>query len=629
MTRVRALPALCLVLTLCSAAGAAAERHDTTRPTPVQPRTYDPTAPGVQPASAPPPARLDELQDRAGEHHRPTPLGPMPPPGSIGAMASVPPPPASQPRAAGPLAQVNLTDVTTLTDIPTNGDTSTVNEPSVGVRGNEILYTGNWYASFSTDGGATFAYVDPWAEFPSVNGGFCCDQVALYDANHDMMIWFLQYLQDGSTNTIRVAVATGGDIAARNWTYYDFSPPAAGGWNNEWFDYPELALSNGFLYITTNTFSTSNFFTRAVILKISLSELANGQALNYGVFSTTSFGSLRPVHGAQDVMVFAAHGSPAQLRIFEWADASATVITTDVTVTPWPNGARPGWTQRSDPRITGAWQSGNEIGFAWTAGAGSGFAHPHIRVAILDRNTKAVIAQPHIFSANFPYAYPAAARNADGDVGMAFHFGANPSHAVATLDGSGANRSWDIVTTVLGTDSPNDNKWGDYGAVRPDPLRSDGFVATGYTLQGGGARTDIEPLLVRFNTDVGPAPPTQPLVLAMTVTDASDALGQGDRRSVTVTASRGGAPAGGETVQFSSLDARLSVDPASGVTDAGGVTTFDVINNSSDRASIQIKAESGGTEAFATVRIPSLAPLAALLALGLVAALSLTLGRRR
>jgi hypothetical protein len=57
-----------------------------------------------------------------------------------------------------------------------SGFTSVVNEPSVGTNGNLVFQSGNWYAALSTDNGNTFSFVDPYTTFPSINGGFCCDQ---------------------------------------------------------------------------------------------------------------------------------------------------------------------------------------------------------------------------------------------------------------------------------------------------------------------------------------------------------------------------------------------------------------------------------------------------------------------
>jgi hypothetical protein len=85
----------------------------------------------------------------------------------------------------------------------TSNSTSQVGEPSVANNGSSILLTGNWYASLSTDHGQNWIYVDPYDLFPSVNGGFCCDQVALYDPSRDILFWLLQYSADSNRNTLR------------------------------------------------------------------------------------------------------------------------------------------------------------------------------------------------------------------------------------------------------------------------------------------------------------------------------------------------------------------------------------------------------------------------------------------
>ncbi len=43
---------------------------------------------------------------------------------------------------------------------------SSVGEPSVSANGQVVIYTGNWYAARSADGGHTFQYIDPFTAFP-------------------------------------------------------------------------------------------------------------------------------------------------------------------------------------------------------------------------------------------------------------------------------------------------------------------------------------------------------------------------------------------------------------------------------------------------------------------------------
>ena len=62
-----------------------------------------------------------------------------------------------------------------------HGETSTVGEPSLAVKGKTVFITGNWYASLSKNSGTSFSKVDPYTRFPAPAGRpFCCDQVAHY-----------------------------------------------------------------------------------------------------------------------------------------------------------------------------------------------------------------------------------------------------------------------------------------------------------------------------------------------------------------------------------------------------------------------------------------------------------------
>jgi hypothetical protein len=105
---------------------------------------------------------------------------------------------------------------------------STVAEPSVAVAGEKILITFNWGAVWSTDKGKTFQQLDPYALFDQpqsvVGKGFCCDQLALYDKTHDLVVWLLQGSDAGAGNTIRLLFAKGADLTpgqSLQWHVYE------------------------------------------------------------------------------------------------------------------------------------------------------------------------------------------------------------------------------------------------------------------------------------------------------------------------------------------------------------------------------------------------------------------------
>jgi hypothetical protein len=447
----------------------------------------------------------------------------------------------------------------------TKNITGEVCEPSVAVsKGGAILYTGNWFAAFSATGVENLKYQNPAQMFPEKSSildpplgrSFCCDQVALYDAKHDLMIWFLQYGTNARTNFVRVAVASGDNIPAQKWTYYDFSPKSVGGWDNEWFDFPDLAVGENFLYVTTNTFATRGTpdtrddpFARGVILRLPLAKLAAGQTIpkaEQKVYSRTDASGFRPTQGPPGpVMYFGTHDHSdygRRIEVLAWSETGAQPVVKTFAVEPWGDSqgsedyssvCKDGhaWLNRADARMTAAWATKDQLGFAWTAPRRGGYSQPHVRVAVLSLDAgapKAVIGQPHVWNPNFAVAYPGAAVNAAGEVGLAVCTGGgfggadprNPGLSVGLLT-LGSPMSWRMSPVATGkTIGPPSGLWGDYMAVRADP-RGDGkgFIACGFTMPafldpGEITRNteEVVPRFVRFSTGEPPAkdPPPGP-----------------------------------------------------------------------------------------------------------------------
>src|SRR5436305_10519811 len=101
-----------------------------------------------------------------------------------------------------------------LGDAATSTQTSAIDEPTVAMAGNNVFVTGNWFASKSTNAGATWSLVDPFTALPSAAGGFCCDQIVLYDPTRDIWIWILQYSRSGTSNVFRIAISKGSSFAS-------------------------------------------------------------------------------------------------------------------------------------------------------------------------------------------------------------------------------------------------------------------------------------------------------------------------------------------------------------------------------------------------------------------------------
>lgn len=393
-----------------------------------------------------------------------------------------------------------------LDDTATSERTATVGEPTVAATGARLFVTGNWFASRSTNGGASWTLIDPFTELPAAAGGFCCDQIVLYSRAHRIWIWILQYIEQGGSNVLRVAASRTG--APGSWHWWDFSATGLNpAWRNLWFDYPDLAESTGNLWLTTNVFDTSDAWKRAVVLKFPLASIASGGRLSYRFWSTTQHGSLRLVQGAGESMNWGAQNGTSGLRVSQWTDSGTTVTHWDVAVSPWSNGPYssegPGgveWLSRCDDRITGAWVAKDRLGFMWTASPRAKRPHPYIRVVRLDEPTKTLVDEPDIWSQNGAWAYPSAAPNSLGQTGFTAFFGGgtrHPCHVVGVRDDTAA--TWQTTITQASTHGPADPKWGDYLACRRHPTRRTSWIASGYTLQGGNARKNVEPRVVQFS----------------------------------------------------------------------------------------------------------------------------------
>ena len=390
-----------------------------------------------------------------------------------------------------------------LDDTATSTRTSAICEPTVASNRNQLMMTGNWFASTSADAGANWTFVDPFTRFPASAGGFCCDQVVLYNPRHRIWIWLLQYSTSGSgDNIFRLAVCR--EATFGSWYYWDFAPRNLNAaWTTTWFDYPDMAFTNDNLFVTFNAF-IGNAWQRSVVFRFPLATLAAGTSLGYRWWSTTSNGSIRLCRGAGPVMYMGSHNSLSQLRVFQWADAAAAISSTNVNVRAWTAGAysAPGpggvnWLSRLDPRITGAWVGAGRIGFMWSANRDTNHPLPFVRVARINESTKALVDEPDLWSRTAAWAYPAAAANAQGEAGISVFYGGgtrHPGHVVGIKTASG----WEMQLSRTSTHGPADQSWGDYLSCLAHHDEDRHWVASGYTLQGGNSRKNIEPRYVRF-----------------------------------------------------------------------------------------------------------------------------------
>lgn len=408
----------------------------------------------------------------------------------------------------------------TVRDIPAGAalNRSTVGEPSLANMGNTIFYTGNWYAAISTDGGQSFGYVNPATTLnPTVNKGFCCDQLANYAPKQNMMLWAVQYESDGTSGTLRLARAVGSSAVANNqWVYSDFNPQMFGFPTGTWMDFPGMTVGATYVYLTSNVFDNASTIVGSVVWRISLAELAAGGGINYSYMRYTDVGALKTTEGAGTTMYWATHLDASYVRIFHWNDGPGDIYSNDVKINPYapftrdqkgiavsPDGTN--WAANVDSRILGAWVANGVIGLMWGAKQDADFPYPYTIVASFNQSTRALMSQNYIWNPQFAWLYPTVSVNAAGNLAGLLVFGGGayyPGSSVWISDD--VQNGFSPVTLYSAAQSnagPIRNNWGDYHTVRPHKDYPNTWVAGTYYLLNGGDGFNAVPRYLWFGRE--------------------------------------------------------------------------------------------------------------------------------
>jgi len=420
---------------------------------------------------------------------------------------------------------------TPLTQPAQNRTASNVGEPSVSIDGSVVFYTGNWYASVSTDGGNTFKFVDPnsMAQPDDPQGvTFCCDQVVNFMPSIDTFMWLMQYGPSTGDNIQRLAFATTDDVKAGRWHIFDITTQMLG-IAGFFMDFPDLAVGANFIYMTTNCFGPDGKTVGSAVVRIPFTSISQGSP-TIEKFVQMDLFSFRVAQNCGTTAYFAAHRDTSTLAVFSWPEGQPAPTSQDLPIARWigtngyisrtPDGRR--WLDRIDPRITGATLAGQELWFAWSVDAGSNHRpQPFVQMARINiaNGNMSLIEDVNLFDTDSAIAYAGLSTNANNEVGVSYTVGGAvfPSHVVGFMTG-------DRKSVVAGSgdrsplpDSQGHFDWGDYLTVRP--VFSQGapgklFAATGYTFLGNqdGQDLDATPRIVIFGrpADVVAPGPVQP-----------------------------------------------------------------------------------------------------------------------
>ena len=380
------------------------------------------------------------------------------------------------------------------------------NSPSAANNGYVVFETGNWFAAVSSNGGQSFKYIDPATAFPPAFGGFCCNQVVIYVPSRDIFIWELEYLPDSDQGGLRIAISRGSDAVKGIWYYYDL--PAGSGYR---FNFSDLALSNDFVYLTTNRYTLADSFESSFIYRFPLDPLLEGSNFGYNYVNRTDNFNFRPVQGATDPIYWAAHNSTSQVRVFVWSEDSGSYGLNDINLSAaWNNDTRtcPGpdgkdWCGSTDGRIVTGWVARGVVGFMWSASQGGGFLYPYIEALTVNASDLSYNSRPAILNGSFAFISPSTSVNARGDVGLVSIYGGGPYYPSVVYgvddDFTSALTPWEFNEVGTSTQGPDTNVWGSYLAVRPFAPTGLVWGGTGFILNGCGDQIGcVDPMYFIF-----------------------------------------------------------------------------------------------------------------------------------
>jgi hypothetical protein len=425
-------------------------------------------------------------------------------------------PPASGP---GQMADNTFTYFRASTFAPPAGYGSVVNEPAVAQNGKDVFMSWNWFAARSGNGGAGFAYVDPWAYAPGM-ADFCCDQDVIYDKGRDRMFWErLGYLDvDGTANNQnRILINESPDNFSSS-CYVDLRGTLFGE-ANAFLDYPRMSLSDNYLYMTLNIFDfNSGAYRTHLLMRIELTPFATCTAVNITYWKFSDGWSPALVENAREIMymgdqIITNTGLNDIFRVCWLFDDNVSFSCVDRNIAPFlftqgnavctvNGGTNP--CARADHRIIGAvlehntplpgnlGSAGDKVDFFWNVRAGNGFPLPYTESAGFFGNTIAYVQRKLIWSSAWTIFYAAVGANDREHTGLqGLYFappgGGDPCEVIGLDDdynGNPASTGWELYYGYCSSGPWTGSASGDYQRVRSHNPVGVAWAASGYASVG-------------------------------------------------------------------------------------------------------------------------------------------------
>jgi hypothetical protein len=399
-----------------------------------------------------------------------------------------------------------------LVNVDPSGFTSNVTEPAAANVGKYVFYSANWFAARSSNQGATWNYVSPYSGFSD----FCCDQDVIYDKSNDVMFWLRMGSPDvNGENQFKVGASTDGGQS-----YCTYTISTIGSGTNEWYDYPHLALTNNYLYMSWNMFNAVGSYVRSRVMRWPIQPMSQCQSLSFSFFDDTG-GTMTPANGGTSKAYIGQHRSTSTLRVYSWQEFTDTINIFDRSIPAWtttnrtsahcacPDGNDP--CQRLDSRITSGYVKRHKalafsqleiVGFFWTVAEGAGFPFPYSNNAWFYTNTMNYGGRDFIWNNERALIYPAASTDRRGNIGIVADWvGGSGYTSVVVMkddDTDGLAPPFIFDFAAQGDACPSNDQWGDYNRVREFMPVGTCWLGTGHVLQGGTTGNFVHPYYFIF-----------------------------------------------------------------------------------------------------------------------------------
>lgn len=459
-----------------------------------------------------------------------------------------------------------------------------------------VMIAANTAVSYSKDFGNAFTVVkltqgsgffdpsDPSRTdfFPQDDGGLCGDQVLHYVPGRNLMIWLMQYWSPNITvgglpqqgqNRLRIAYATPEAAAAdflHAWSWFDISPATLGDNTvTDWMDFPDLAYSNGWLYISVshglwipdldpngNPVGQRVYSDRRWFVRASLDDMANlAPWINLVYYEPYLLGVVAAhfAQSAPDAMYYAVQSDTSTLRVFKDPDSSPDIpkpkklkvtsfcANTGSNPCDYSAPAPDGWDWNFAPKSVqgGAYVTPLQIclpppcaepthflyfGYDGARDADAGRPFSYVRVTKVDADALNLVSETEIWNPDFAFATPALVWRSGSTkdeiaISLAFGGGGYFGDNAVGFVGDG------VYYATTGSNATQIYRYGDYFSVRNSIAPGNangkglGYSTLGYAVTQGapgkdcntiGCNITLQYVLFGRTDELFPVPPPPP-----------------------------------------------------------------------------------------------------------------------